>query len=553
MILSTFLGENEHVYNAKVNIPTNQKDYPPLINLLLDNKISFEFKINIINNFDSKIIKDSVEWAKNNSLVQNIFQAILVNQGAWSNNFSLKDNDKQTLSIQEKAYLDNLFLYFFEIFPCNLTQETFLQSSNMLKALIVYELPKSLDKALELLTPEEKENFFNDDTMDFQTNYYSDRPIYFPVFFNNNRQIIEVMLKHDFDINRLDSINQESVSFYLNNFQLANFLIEKGLVYDLNQKNKKGIALKDFIQDKIHHIEKDYLTFFEKKKTELPFDFISFLNDIDDLYIKNNTKKLFQEKINFFISENGYSYKGVSIYDIVFSLINKNYSNNHYNFIKKFLEKNTNNFLNPKLKQFYFEYNEKSQDKYNSNSTLSDQSLYMELFKNYHNISKTDLTLKEKCQFLKDYNQFLLRNINFYNLKLDKKQTEDLIFIMMTSSSYYTKELKKTLSYNGGKTHIIDKAIEENILPIESSILKELFTENPNVHFISEQLLKLDKNNFDIYTTMNTIACSPFIDNNNDNIVKPELLALIEKYNISHSINTEQKNTTTHSKTNKRL
>jgi len=349
MHLSQYYGATNHLYLSHINLD-QQDDFPAIINLLLQNNSSLShfLKLKIIESMKDEEIKKGFDFASNHSELGSIFHALLINEGAWSNSFSQKEQAqgiiKQTKRIEQ---LDELFLYLYKKQPCDLYDQKFLDESNMLAALLIHELPLSLDYALQNTSEENKKSFFNYSKIDFLHHNDMHKSLFFNVFHNDSRKVIEVLIKHGFDINFVDH-NNESIGFYLKSRELTEYLIEKGFIFDLNHYS--GLSkLKDFIN--IKHFAMDYdssfLSFVQTLKSQLPIDLEDIFSEIKDSFYNDSItifKKIFE---SFYKHTGNFIYKDIGITDVIlFHLVQTSYHHEHINSMRQFFKKENPSFPN---------------------------------------------------------------------------------------------------------------------------------------------------------------------------------------------------------------
>lgn len=349
MHLSQYYGTTNHFYFSHINL-AQQDDFPAIINLLLQNNnyVSHFFKLKIIQSMKDEEIKRGFDFSKSHSELGSIFHALLINEGAWSNSFSQKEQAQgiieQTKRIEQ---LDELFLYLYKKQPCDLYEQKFLDTSNMLAALLIHELPLSLDYALQNTSEENKKSFFNHSKIDFRHNDNIKKSLFFNVFHNDSRKVIEVLIRHGFDLNFVDH-NNESIGFYLKSRELTEFLIEKGFLFDLNHYS--GVSkLKDFIniQNYIMDYDSSFLGFVQTLKSQLPIDLEDIFSELKDSF-DNDSITIFKKNFQSFYKHTGNSiYKDIGITDIMLLHLVKNFHyHDHIHSIRNFFKKENPSFPN---------------------------------------------------------------------------------------------------------------------------------------------------------------------------------------------------------------
>jgi len=485
MKLSRFHGNNYHIYIADTNIE-QEDNYPAMINLLLDSKIDAAFKLSIIKNFEPSHLQEAFAFAKGNKTIDNIFQAVLVNQGAWSDNFSQKDSFLALPAFKkEREHLDHLFLHLLEKFPVDLTQEKFLIDSSMLTALLVYELPLSLTYALKILTEEKRAEFFINTQIDFPDGSYTasdkKRSIYFKIFHENNRKMIDKLIDNGFDLNMIDH-NHRNVGFYVNNKDLLLYLIDKGFKFDLNFSDNHQ-KLKNFIKNPDHSMDYNlqFLNFIEDQIALLPPDIEDMFKELPDSFSKDK-KTLFKKKVDFFYQNVGYHlYKDISISDVIalHMIKNKPYSCkvNHSEFLKGFIKKE-NIPVSEGLERLYNFYIEENIDRY------SDKKIKLSENEIYAFLDKVESLISIKNEHFSV--PFLLNNIGytfFNNMSFVDKTTVNnmnhkrlkalthVIFLQHTGQ-YTWKNNRYMFAY------IVEKLKKENIEPVMTELIKDVFLDN---------------------------------------------------------------------------
>lgn len=349
MHLSQYYGITNHLYLSHVNL-VQQDNFPAIINLLLqnNNSLSHFLKLKIIESMKDEEIQKGFDFSRNHSELGSIFHALLINEGAWSNSFSQKEQAQgiieQTKRIEQ---LDELFLYLYKKQPCDLYEQKFLDTSNMLAALLIHELPLSLDYALQNTSEENKKSFFNYSKIDFRYNDNMKKSLFFNIFHNDSRKVIEVLIRHGFDLNFVDH-NNESIGFYLKSKELTEHLIEKGFLFDLNHYN--GVSkLKDFINIKNCSMDYDssFLGFVQTLKSQLPIDPEDIFLELKDSF-DNDSISIFKKNFQSFYKYTGNSiYKDIGITDIMLlHLVKDFYYHDHIHSIHNFFKKEIPSFPN---------------------------------------------------------------------------------------------------------------------------------------------------------------------------------------------------------------
>ena len=538
MKLSRFHGNNYHIYIADTNID-KEANYPAMINLLLDSTIDASLKLSIIEKFETSHLQEAFDFAQNHKVINNIFQAVLVNHGAWSDNFSQKDAYLALPAFKkEREQLDNLFLYLLKKFPVDLTQETFLLNSSMLTSLLVYELPRSLDYALKSLTEEKRTEFFDNTQIDFNDGSYSPdkrTSVYFRIFHENNRKMIDVLINNGFNLNMIDH-NHRNIGFYVNNKDLLLHLVDKGFNFDLNfsdgnQKLKTYIKNPDMTMD----YNSQFLKFIEDEIALLPPDIEDMFKELPASFNKDN-KSLFKKKFDFFYKNVGtHIYKDISISDVIALHMIKNSplwsKANHVEFLKNFIKKE-NIPVTKGLERLYNFYIEENADRYSDKKIkLSDNEIYAFLDKVEYLISIKDEHFSVP---------FLLDNIGYTFFDdmsfIDKNTVDNMnnqrltalahIIFLQNSSEYKWKDNRYMLSY------IVGKLRKENIEPVITELIKDVFLEKKSFNDIRNTLKNIDLMYMDFIKLNNTFINS-IVQSDED---KQSLSSLIEQITIMNSL-----------------
>lgn len=540
MNLSKYHGNNFHIYSAEINIKIS-KEFPALIKLLLNNEISSSLKLDIIQQMKENHINESIEFAKRNENLKNIYQTILVNEGAWSDNFSQKDASFGIPAFKkERVSLDKLFLYFLEKTPTNLIHETFLNTSNMLTALIVYELPLSLNKALSILNEEEKVEFLKQTQIDFSVGAYSqDRKnsLYFRIFNDKNLDVINVLIDNGFNLNLID-INNQTIGFYLKDKELTEYLISKGLNFDLNyfdgvQKLKTCIKSDE---RRYFGYGTQFLNFVEDKITLLPPDLEDLFSELYHSFNKDK-KTLFKKKFEFFYENTGsFLYKDISITDMILLHFckQKNYSqHDHSTFLTKFLEKENISSSSISEMAKYF-INDSESDK---NFKFSDDDIFAFIDK-----VGTLITLRNEhfsiYPLLNDVNSFLFDKLLGQDKFIENLNTQRLsiladILFLNNQALYVLRNPRNSHNYYNKK--IIDKLEKEKINPVLTSLLKAIFIEQTDFVDLQEKLIQLESKYIDFIKKDMSVINILAHENENEN--KDNMLhSFIERYTITHSL-----------------
>lgn len=550
MKLSRFHGNNYHIYIADTNI-TQKDSYPAMINLLLDSKIDAALKLSIIEKFETCHLKEAFDFAKSDKVIDNIFQATLVNHGAWSDNFSQKDTSLALPAFKkEREHLDKLFLYLLKKFPVDLTKETFLLNSSMLTALLVYELPLSLDHALKMLTEEKRTEFFDNTQIDFNDGSYSPdkrTSVYFRIFHENNQKMIDTLINNGFDLNMIDH-NHRNIGFYVNNKDLLLHLIDKGFKLDLNfsdnnQKLKHFIKNPDMNMDYNSH----FLNFIEDEIASLPPDIEDMFKELPESFSKDK-KSLFKKKFDFFYKNIGtYLHKDISISDVIALHMIKNKPHsckaNHVEFLKNFIIKE-NIPVSEGLARLYNFYIEENTDRYSDKKIkLSDNEIYAFL-------DKVEYLISIKNEHFSV--PFLLDNIGYTFFDdmsfIDKNTVDNMnhqrlvalahIVFLHNSSEYKWKDNRYMLSY------IVGKLQKENIEPVITELIKDVFLEKKSFNDIRNTLKNIDPMYVDFIKLNNTFI-NTIVQNNQD---KQSLSALLEQITIMNSLDKDTVQSTLKSK-----
>lgn len=248
MKLAILNGENEYVYRIRKNVES-KTDHPFIIKTLLKTNFSFQEK---------KEILEEIGFNKKETLIQfqnlNVYNAALLNVPVYTKSTYLHRNE---IAKPDKD-LDNLLSYIYQKNPVNLNSIPYDDNTSVLTMLVVLGLSQTLNKALSFMEEKEKKAFINETYIDINQyelsnyDYENKEPeklAILPVI-SWNEELLDVLCQHGLDVNGLNKYTGEGLGFYLTNKHMIEKLENSyGFIYDMKQKNTKGIMLKDILKN----------------------------------------------------------------------------------------------------------------------------------------------------------------------------------------------------------------------------------------------------------------------------------------------------------------
>lgn len=252
MRLALESGNNEHVYRVGNEILV-EKEQPFIIKTLLKTNLDFAEK---------KEILEKIGFSKQDTLLSyqnlNIYNSALLNVPVYTNDIYLHRNEIKKPS----KSLDELMFYLLSKNEIDLNKVPYDEENSILKMLVVFGLSKTLDKALSLMSEQEKEIFLNDSYIDINTaglsNRFSGRKndlerqenlMILPVI-GQNEDTLYVMCNHGLNVNTVNKYTGRGLGFYLNDEKVIQELENKyGFIYDLKQRDFSGNLLKTVLKN----------------------------------------------------------------------------------------------------------------------------------------------------------------------------------------------------------------------------------------------------------------------------------------------------------------
>lgn len=304
MKLAILNGENEYVYRIRKNVESN-KEQPFIIKTLLKTNFSFQEK---------KEILEEIGFNKKETLIQfqnlNVYNAALLNVPVYTKSTYLHRNE---IAKPDKD-LDNLLSYIYQKNPVNLNSIPYDDNTSVLTMLVVLGLSQTLNKALSFMEEKEKKVFINETYIDINqyelSNYeYENKEpeklAILPVI-SWNEELLDILYQHGLDVNSLNKYTGEGLGFYLTNKHMIEKLENSyGFIYDMKQKNIKGIMLKDVLKNQDRKIN-----ILSELNTANKNEMIAFVDKRISL-LKLSNEDMFNLLLNSFNKDNVTNFKAV--------------------------------------------------------------------------------------------------------------------------------------------------------------------------------------------------------------------------------------------------